>query len=47
MTGAPAPLSTLRGGAAPTPDLRELAKHDDVSAYAAERRRQQAVGGRR
>ena len=47
MTGAPAPLSTLRGGASPTPDLRELAKRDDVSAYAAERRRQQAEGGRR
>jgi len=47
MTGAPAPLSTVRGGAAPTPDLRELAKRDDVSAYAAERRRQQAEGRRR
>jgi hypothetical protein len=33
--------------AAPTPDLRELAKRDDVSAYAAERRRQQAEGRRR
>jgi hypothetical protein len=42
MTGAPAPLSTVRGGASPTPDLRELAKRDDVSAYAAARRRQQA-----
>jgi hypothetical protein len=47
MTGAPAPLSTVRGGAAPTPDLRELAKRDDISAYAAERRRQQAEGRRR
>jgi hypothetical protein len=47
MTGAPAPLSTVRGGGSPTPDLRELAKRDDVSAYAAERRRQQAEGGRR
>ena len=47
VTGAPAPLSTLRGGASTTPDLRELAKRDDVSAYAAERRRQQAEGRRR
>ena len=47
MTGAPAPLSTLRGGAAPTADLRELAKRDDVSAYAAGRRRQQAEDRRR
>jgi hypothetical protein len=47
MTEAPAPLSTLRGGSAGTPDLRELAKRDDVSAYAAERRRQQDEGRRR
>ena len=47
VTGAPAPLSTLRGGASATPDLRELAKRDDVSDYAAERRRQQGEGPRR
>jgi hypothetical protein len=47
MTGAPAPLSTVRGGGAPTPDLGELAKRDDVSAYAAERHRQQTEGRRR
>ena len=41
------PLSTVRGGASPTPDLRELAKRDDVSAYAAERRRQQTEDRRR
>src|SRR5207253_2793284 len=41
ITGAPAPLSTVRGGGSPTPDLTELAKRDDVSAYAAARRRQQ------
>jgi hypothetical protein len=46
MTGAPAPLSTLRGGAGATSDLHELAKSDDVSAYAAARRRQTEDGKR-
>lgn len=41
QTQAPAPLSVLKGGAAPTTDLASLAKSDDASAYIAARRAQQ------
>ena len=41
QTQAPAPLSTLTGGAAKPTDLTSLAKSDDVSAYAAARKAQQ------
>lgn len=41
QTQAPAPLSVLKGGAAPATDLASLAKSDDASAYIAARRAQQ------
>ncbi len=41
QTQAPAPLTPLKGGAAPSKDLTALAKSDDVSAYVAARRAEQ------
>lgn len=41
QTQAPAPLTPLKGGAAPSTDLAKLAKSDDVSAYVAARRAQE------
>lgn len=41
QTQAPAPLTALKGGAAPTTDLARLAKSDDVSGYWAARKAQQ------
>ncbi len=38
-TKAPAPLSTLRGGAAPSVDVHALAKNDDATAYIEARRK--------
>jgi hypothetical protein len=40
QTQAPAPLSTITGGAAPTKSLVDLAKSEDATAYAAARRAQ-------
>lgn len=41
QTQAPAPLTPLKGGAAPSTDLAKLARSDDVSAYVAARRAQE------
>lgn len=41
QTQAPAPLSALKGGSAPTADIHALAKSDNVDAYVAARRAQQ------
>lgn len=41
QTQAPAPLTVLKGGAAPASDLASLAKSDDATAYIAARRAQQ------
>lgn len=38
-TKTPAPLTPLRGGAAPTVDVHALAKSDDATAYIEERRK--------
>jgi hypothetical protein len=46
VTRASAPLSTLKGGAAPSQDVHSLAKSDDVSAYIAARNKQEAARGR-
>lgn len=40
QTQAPAPMSTVKGGASPAQDLASLAKSDDVSGYVAARRAQ-------
>jgi hypothetical protein len=40
QTQAPAPLTTVKGGAAQTKSIADLAKSDDVSAYAAARKAQ-------
>lgn len=40
QTKAPAPITALKGGAAPGTDINRLAKSDDVSAYAAARKAQ-------
>jgi hypothetical protein len=44
QTQAPAPLTPLKGGAAPSTDIRSLAKSDDASAYIAARRAQRKAG---
>lgn len=45
-TNAPAPMSVVRGGASPTPDLYQLAKLDDATEYHKVRQAQRKAGQR-